>query len=457
MKRALLAMALCVLVHGAEKETPPEGSAPRPFHLAKTEDFTLPNGMKVTIVPYGVVPKVAVTAYVQAGALYEPADQVWISKLTAKLMQEGTSSRTSDQLASDVADMGGQLEIGSGSDFMTAGGEVLSDSGARFIAVLADVLKDPALPASQIDRLKKDLGRDLAVDKSTPQSLARERFLQVLYPDHPYGRVFPTPAALGGYTIEQVRAFYAGNFSAGRTHLYVAGKLEPGLKEAIQTNFGDWKAGTASSEKPPAGTKTHSVQAIDRPGAAQSTLYMGLPVLSPSSPDYVPEDVMNALLGGSFASRITSNIREQKGYTYSPFSMIGTMGRSAYWAEVADVTTAVTGPSLKEIFGEIDRLRREAPKSPELRGIQTYLSGLFVLRNTISATGVISQLHFVDAQGLDRSYLTSYVRRVNEVKAEDIQRLAETELVPSKMTVVVVGDLSKIGDQLKPYQQPAEP
>jgi len=313
------------------------------------------------------------------------------------------------------------------------------------------------LPASEVNRLKADLGRELAIAKSTPQSIAQERFLQVLYPNLPYGRVYPSETALRGYTIEQVRAFYAGNFAAARTHLYVAGKLDSGLRQAIRGSFADWKAGTAAVDEPPAGVKARSVQVIDRPGAAQSNLYIGLPVLSPSSPDYIPEGVMDALLGGSFASRITSNIREQKGYTYSPFSYVGIRGRSAYWVEVADVTTAVTGPSLKEIFGEIDRLRKEAPKSPELRGIQTYLSGLFVLRNTISADAVIGQLHFVDAQGLGRSYLTTYVQKVNEVKPEDIQRLAETELVPSKMTIVVVGDTSKIADQLKPYQQQPEP
>lgn len=453
MKRIVLATIFLASGIAAPKELPPEGSAPRPFHLAKPDDFVLPNGMKVTIVPYGVVPRIAVRAYVQAGALYEPADQVWISKLTAKLMKEGTATRSSEQLASEVADMGGQLEIDSGSDFMTAGGVVLSDAGPRFVALLADVLENAALPAARIDRLKTDLGRDLAVEKSAPQSLADERFLQVLYPNHAYGRVYPSDSALRGYTIEQVRAFYNGNFAGARTHLYIAGKLDSGLREAVRSSFGNWKAGTASNETPPAGVKARSMQVIDRPGAAQSTLYIGLPVLSPSSPDYIPESVMNALLGGSFASRITSNIREQKGYTYSPISMIGTRGRAAYWVEAADVTTAVTGPSMKEIFYEIDRLRKEAPGSPELRGIQTYMSGLFVLRNTMSADALIAQLHSVDSQGLDRSWLTSYVQKVNEVKPADIQRLAETELVPSKMTIVVVGDTSKIADQIKPYQQ----
>ena len=159
------------------------------------------------------------------------------------------------------------------------------------------------------------------------------------------------------------------------------------------------------------------------------------------------------MLGGSFASRITSNIREQKGYTYSPFSQISTRPHLAYWIQTADVTTNVTGPSLKEIFFEIDRLRKDPPGKEELQGIQNYLAGIFVLRNTISPDAIIGQLHFVDAQGLDRSYLSTYVQKVMEVKPTDIQGMAETYLVPSKMTIVVLGDKSKIADQLKPYEQ----
>ncbi len=167
---------------------------------------------------------------------------------------------------------------------------------------------------------------------------------------------------------------------------------------------------------------------------------MGLPVADPTSPDYISLDVMNALLGGSFASRITSNIREQKGYTYSPFSQIATRQHLGYWVEVADVTTAVTGPSLKEIFYEIDRLRKDPPSAQELKGIQNYLAGLFVLRNTISPDAVISQLHFVDSQSLNRSYLAEYVGKVMAVTPQDVQGVTEKYLTPGKMAVVVVGD-----------------
>lgn len=446
---------LCAMssqVFGATKETPPQGPPPKPFHLSPTTDFSMPNGMQVTIVPYGIVPKVAVRAFVNAGAIDEAAGQIWLSKLNASLMKEGTRTRSAGQVAREAAEMGGQLEIDAGSDFTSVGGVVLSDFGPKFVALLADVLANPLLPASEIPRLKADLVRELAIDKTEPGSLARERFLKTLFPDHPYGRMFPSESELKGYTAEDVQAFYRSNFSAVRAHLYIAGRLEGDLRRAVQDAFGGWPKGSPAPARPAHPVKARSLQLIDRPGAAQSNLLMGLPVADPTSRDYIKLDVMDSLLGGSFASRITSNIREQKGYTYSPFSQIATRPHLAYWLESAAVTTAVTGPSLKEIFYEIDRLRKEPPSAHELQGIQNYLAGIFVLRNTVSPDAIIGQLHFVDSQGLDRSYLSTYVQKVMEVNTGDVQSVAETYIVPSKMTIVVVGDKAKIADQLKPYE-----
>ena len=448
---AFLTMA-SLLALAAPRENPPQTPPPKPFHLPPTDDFTLPNGLQVTIVPYGVVPKVAVRAFINAGAVNESPGQVWLSRLEASLMKEGTTTRSAAQVAREAADMGGQLEIQAGTEFTSAGGIVLSEFGPVFVRLLADVLEHPLLPAAEISRLKADLVRELAVQKSQPDSLAHERFLQVLFPDHPYGRMFPTEKNIEGYTIEDLQSFYRKNFGAARTHLYVAGKLDAGLRHAIRDAFGDWTTGSKPAGNPANPVKARSLHVIDRPGSAQSTLYLGLPVAGPTNPDYIVLDVMDALLGGSFASRITANIREQKGYTYSPSSQVATRRHLAFWVEIADVTTNVTGPSLKEIFYEIDRLRKEPPPEKELKGIQNYLAGLFILRNTVSPDAVIGQLHFVDSQDLNRSYLSTYVQKVMAVTPQEIQRAAETYIVPSKMTVVVVGDKAKIADQLKPYQ-----
>ena len=181
-----------------------------------------------------------------------------------------------------------------------------------------------------------------------------------------------------------------------------------------------------------------------------------MPVVDPSNADYVPLVVLNALLGGSFGSRITSNIREQKGYTYSPFSQVSVRRQGAYWAETADVTTTVTGASIKEILGEIDRLRAEPPSASELKGIQNYLAGTFVLQNS-SRGGIANQLQFLALHGLPDSYLSGFVARVQAVTPEEVTRLAKAYIRPEQSTLVVVGDRKAIDEQLKPYAPAGQP
>jgi predicted Zn-dependent peptidase len=165
--------------------------------------------------------------------------------------------------------------------------------------------------------------------------------------------------------------------------------------------------------------------------------------------------VTDALLGGSFNSRITSDIRERKGYTYSPFSTVAAHYRTATWHESADVTTSATGASMKEIFGQIDSLRATPPSADEVKGIQNYLAGVWVLRAS-TQTGLLGQLEFADSHGLDHAWLSNYIPKVYQVTPSDVRGMAEKYLDPSKMAIVVAGDKKVIADQLTPYGVPVQ-
>ncbi|CAN5254776.1 pitrilysin family protein [soil metagenome] len=454
MYKILTAAALALLAGApamAQKQTPPAPGTPRDFRIPETRNFALPNGMRVTLVPYGTLPKSTVQLVVRTGNVNEGANQIWLADLTGDLMQEGTTSRTGEQVAREAAGMGGALNIGVGIDETAVGGDVLGEFTPQMVALIADVVKNPRLPESELTRLKANRIRSVAQAKAQPGALAQERFRALLYPNHPYGRLYPTEAMLTGYTPEQIRTFYDANVGAARSHLYIAGRFDAAATEAaIRQAFGDWKRGAEPVLNVPQPTSKRAVHLIDRPGAVQSTLLLGLPVVNPSHQDYPALQVTNALLGGSFGSRITRNIRENKGYTYSPRSSVSTRYRDAYWAQSADVATDVTGASLKEIFFEIDRLRNEAPPAEELRGIQNYLAGNFVLQNS-TTQGIIGQLRFLNLHGLGQEYLQNYVRRVYAVTSQDVQRIARSYVRPDQMTIVVVGDRRKIASQVAPY------
>lgn len=434
-----------------QKEAPPPPGQPKGFTLPAKREFTLPNGMGVTLVPYGDVPKVDIELVALTGNANERNDQLWLADVTGRMMQQGTTTRSAQAIASAAADMGGSLDVDVQLDQTLFGGSVLSEFAPDFVSLVADVVRHPTFPDSELARVKGNLARELAIQKSTPQAQALELFRAALYGDQRYGKIFPTEQMLEGYTTAQVRDFYGQQLGAARSHLYVVGRFDPAAVErAARTAFGDWAAGAPPALPTPHPTSTRRVVVADRPKAVQSTIYVGLPVPDPSSPDYVPLLVTDALLGGSFGSRITSNIREAKGYTYSPGSVVSSRYRDAYWVEAADVTTNVTGPALTEIFKEIDRLRTEAPSPAELAGIQNYLAGTFVLRNS-SRGGIINQLAFLRLHGLPDSYLTDFVKHVYAVTPAEVQRITRQYLDPSRMTIAIVGDRSVIDQQLAPF------
>lgn len=456
MQKTFIAIVLALLVLMApgtlaQKQAPPEGGQPKDFTLPTPKAFTLDNGLSVVLVHYGTVPKVSVRVVVRAGNINEGPNQVWLADMTGDLMKEGTATKTSEQVSKAAAGMGGSVSVNVGPDQTGISGRVLSQFGPDLVALLADVIRHPRLPESELPRLRNDRLRNLTIALADPQQIAGAKFASVLYPDHPYGRYFPTPEMLKSYTIDMVRNYYASNFGAQRTVVYVAGMFDDQkMEEAIRKEFNDWTRGPEPLINVPTMTSKQDIYIIDRPGAPQSVVSLGLPVIDPSQPEYRALLVTNALLGGSFASRITSNIREDKGYTYSPYSMVSSRYRSSYWAEDASVTTAVTGASLKEIFFEINRLCQTPPTAEELKGIQNYLAGVFVLQNS-SPDGIISQLAFLRLHGLPDDYLKTYVKAVYDVTPEQVQQIAQKYIKAKEMPIVIVGDRKLVEKQVTPY------
>lgn len=432
---------------------PPQGGEPKNFTLPEKEEVTFDNGLKLVMIPYGSIPKATIQVVTKAGRVNEGEDQVWLTNLVADLMKEGSTNRTASQIANEIAGMGGNLNVGIGLHTANVNSTVLYEFAPDAIELIADVLKNPGWPESELDRLKNDLKRNLSVSLTSPQAQARRDFYAHMYPDHSYGRIFPTQEQIDSYTIQDIRNFYEENFGAQRTTVYVAGTFDrDSVHQAVETHLADWRGGTASFFEVATPAAESDIILIDRPEAPQSTIMIGLPTIDPSHEDYVAMEVTNSLLGGSFGSRITSNIREDKGYTYSPSSILDARYRTGLWFEMADVTSQYTGASIKEIINEINRLRNEPPTEQELEGIVNYESGLFVLRNSTPA-GIINQLVFLDMHDLDESYLINKVSKMHELTPEEIQEMTRKYIRPEDLSLVVVGDKSIIETQVQENMQ----
>ncbi|HRH41617.1 MAG TPA: pitrilysin family protein [Pyrinomonadaceae bacterium] len=437
----------------AQKETPPIGGQPKPFVFPKEEVYTLPNGLKVTLVQYGSVPKVAFQATIYAGTKDDAKGKKAVSEMVGSMLKEGTKTRTAEQIARETAEMGGSINVGTGTDSTNITGEVLSEFDSKFIVLMADVILNPSFQADSLEQLRANKLRSLAVARTQAGNQAWEKFRSVVFQNHPYSQINPTDDEVKGYTLDDIKNFYDANYSAARTNLYVVGKFNAAeVKAAIAKAFGSMKKGTSGTRNIPNVQAKKSLSTIDRPDAPQSTIYLGMPAPNPADPDYPKFVVMDSILGGSFGSRITANIRENKGYTYSPSSFIWTRYKTGYWVENADVTTQFTGASIKEILFEINRMRTETVGADELQGIKNYLVGLYVLNNS-TRFGVINQLENMNYNELPKSSIDNYVKEISAVTAQDVQNMAKKYLTEDKLSIVVVGDLKKINEQLNPYEK----
>ena len=426
----------------------PKPGAPKPYRVPASETYTLPNGMQVTLIPFGQVPKATINLRVYAGGLND-GGRTGLSGLAAQMLREGAAGKKGSQLAEEAASMGGSINLGAGLHETTLGISALTERTPDAIRLLGDIALRPDFPASELERIRQNTLRSLAVARSQPQAAANVALANAYYgKDSPYGRVFPTDEQVKSYTLVDLQAYYRSNFGARRARIFVSGQFDPAaVKATIEQVFGGWGAGPERLRVPATALPGPRVILVDRPGSAQSTVRLAWPAPVAGTPGDIPFEVMDALLGGSFTSRITQNIRENKGYTYSPNSSVDFNPGEGTWTFSADVTTDVTGASLKEVFGEIRKLQTVAIPDAEGTGIRTWMSGTYILQNA-SQGGLIGSLAQIDLLGLPADYITTFVPKVIAVTNPQMQEAAR-QLPLDKMTLVVVGDLAKVEPQLK--------
>jgi zinc protease len=436
----------------AEKQQPPVGGEAKDFVLTQTSSIELDNGLRVVFVPYGNTPKVTLRLVSKLGN-YDDGEFDGIADLAYQLLTEGTKSQSALDIAQRAADMGGQVNTSVGSNSSYLQMDVLGEFVGDAADLLGDLVLNSNFKIEDLDRARNNFLRDLSVQRSEAQGQAAEAFNLAVFGKHPYAVTFADDNKVKAITAKAVAVFVQQNLVAKRSVLYVSGKFDQAKAEhAIRLAFANLVAGVERVIPTPDYQGAGKLIFVSRDNAPQSTIYFGLPVVDPSNPDYIALELMNTLLGGSFASRITSNIREDKGYTYSPRSIVSTRINSALWYQTADVTAESTAAALQEIINEITRLQNEAPSSDELEGFKSYMSGIYVLQNS-TRTAIINQLWFLESHGLPLSRLESYVQQINSISPEQISALAKKYLSLDNMTLVVVGDAASVKPQLAANKQ----
>ncbi len=434
------------------RKKPPVLPPPRPFSMTKVTSYKLENGLEVELVPDHRFPFTTASIGIKAGSCFEPRDKSGTADICADMLTEGTASRKSKQLADEVDFIGGGLKASSDFDFTLLSGSALSKYNEKLFDLMTDVLLHPSFPDDELTLKKTNLVQELAMKRSEPEFLVEERFHKVLFGEHPYGVVAPTPASVKAITRTDLQDFHDKHYLPNESVLVVVGDFdEARMKDLISTKFGsDWKKGTLPTISLPAVPKQEGrrIFLVNRPGSVQSNLRLGNIAISKTDPSYFPMIVANEVLGGATQARLFLNIREQKGYTYGAYSGLAARRQPGSFTAEAEVRTEVTAPSLEEFLYELDRIRNVKVTDKELKDAKSYMIGSFQL-GLETQSGLAQRLLESKLYDLPSDYLETYSSKVMAVTPEQIRSAARRMIDLNNIVISVVGDAAKIKQDLE--------
>lgn len=429
---------------------PPALAPERPVQWPSREVRTLSNGLQVVLAESHSFPKISAHLYIRAGNSSVAHRAPGLAGMTATVVRTGTSSRDSHRIEEDLRRMGADLGTGAGADSSWISIAGLSEFSAGQLALIADLAQNASFPEDEFERERRQRLEELRIERTTPGFLANERLRRVLFGEHPYAIVAPTEAQLAAYDRAQLVEFYKQNYSPADSVLIVVGDFVAAEMFAqVEKAFGAWHAPqpqTPSMPQPPQHHSGRRVHLVHLPGSVQTQVVTGNLAITRRAPDWHQTVLANAIYGGAFHSRLVINIREQKGYTYSPRSGLNALRQHGYFSVSAAVRNDVAAATLTEIFYEMDRMRSLPVTPEELESARNYLTGVFSL-GVATLDGLIGQLSTVYLERLPEDYLEKYRDRVRALTAEDVLSSARRHFDSANAQIVLVGDRAQIGDQ----------
>ncbi|MGH9929195.1 MAG: M16 family metallopeptidase [Pyrinomonadaceae bacterium] len=432
---------------------PPLPLPARPIKLPSAYETILPNGLAVIVVEDSRLPLVSYRLAFRTGAAHDPAELPGLMDMLTGLLTEGTESRTSREIADEVARLGATLQAGANSDYTTVAASALATFGGKILELLADVALRPVVPAGEVELTKQNTKESLKQQRAQPSFLAGEMVARVMFGEHPYHITAPTPESVDATTRQRLLEFHRSTFVANNAVLFVAGDVQQdSVMQQVESLFGGWQPGNVASDNFPAPPQRTSRAAyiIDRKGSAQANIVIANAGIERTSPDYFPLLVMHTVLGANASSRLFMNLREEKGYTYGAYSSLDARRTAGTFRATAEVRTPVTGDSLKEFFYELNLIRNEPVSEKEIADAKSYLTGVFPLRLE-TQEGLVDQLLQIKMFGLPENYLETYRNQIQAVTISQVQEVARKYVRPDEAAIVIVGDGAQLLDQVRPY------
>jgi zinc protease len=409
----------------------------------------LSNGLEIILAELHTIPKFHGELFLRSGNAAAADRAAGLAEMTATVVRTGTSKRASRQIEEDLRRIGADLSTNAGSDISAISFAGLSEFAEPLLAMVNELAREASFPEAELERERRQKLEEVKLERTQPGFLAGERLRKVLFGAHPYAQVSPSEAQVAAYKREDLRFVYREFYTPENALLILVGDFQPQeLLQTIEKVFGAW-----SGKKPetkfyasPANPRGRRVYVVHVPGAVQTQILAGCHAITRKHPDWVKLGVANSLYGGAFNSRLVMNIREEKGYTYSPRSGVTALRQHGYFSVSAAVRNDVVAASLTEIFYELDKLRSVPVPDAELGDAQNYLSGVFSM-GLATQDGLLTQFSTVALNELPDDYLETYRAKVRAIMPGDLLETARKYLDSANMQIVVVGDRAQIESQ----------
>ncbi|MGZ4128552.1 MAG: M16 family metallopeptidase [Actinomycetota bacterium] len=417
----------------------------RPLRVPAVADRRLRNGLRVIAVKRSSVPRAEIRLRIPAGLVHDTGDGAR-ARLLPDMLLAGTKSRSSVEIARELQRLGGSLDAHADADDLVIHGGVLVQNMGPYLGLLGEIVSQPSFPTDEIAVARDRLAQEIIIRRSQPSGIAAEALDARVYGKHRYGRGLPRPDAVRRMGPAPLRTYHAQHVAPRGSTLVVVGDLSPQKAgDFAEQALGIWRGRPAAAvpsrpAPPPTGLPT---LIVDRPGSVQTNVRFAGRWVPRGAPNFYALALAHTVFGGYFSSRLVKNIREDKGYTYSPGSAVDHRRGVSTFIVAADVGTEVTGPSLLEIHYELGRMALMPVGRDELDAGCRYLAGITML-STQTQAGLASYLDQITAVGLGIDYLRDFRSNLERVTTDDVLRVSAEYLSPKNLVSVLVGDARAI-------------
>ena len=430
----------------------PVAGSPRTYRFPDFSHQRLDNGLGVWLVPLPDRELVSIHLLTDAGAASEDEPHAGIADLTTQLLVTGTQRLDASAFAETTERLGFAVASESSWDSARASFTALGTKLDDGLALLVEMLRTPRLESGEFDRLKAERLNDILQARADPGRLADESFLREVYADAvPYGRLSAGhPDSVDALSVDDARTFHATHYAPNVADIVIAGAISPETAlAAVERHLGDW-AGTAPGHRTfePVQRGGRRIVLVDRPGSVQSELRVGHLGIDRHHARYFPALVMAALLGGVFGSRLNLRLREELGYTYGARCSFDPRRAIGPFTATAAVQTEVTTDAIRELLGQLERIREAPPTEVELSEVRNFLVGVFPLRFETTG-GIASAIEPLAVYDQPHDWWQTYRGKLEAVGTDDVHRAAVELVRPDEALVLVVGDASVLRDELE--------